>query len=135
MGEMHDFEFVSESNGPDYLKIAVNKRGGHITGKLSTIQYIDADTKQHVIVMPGLDISSYGSTLKKAEEMLKESINEYFEYLLSLSKKKRDQEMVKNGWKQDSLSQKVYSKMFVNPNGELCLNAKDNKVERLALIA
>jgi hypothetical protein len=135
MGEMQDFQFIAEDKGNDYLKISVNNRGSQITGKISAVRYIDADTAQYVIVMPGVGITSYGSSIKKADEMLKEALSDYFSYLMSLSTKKRNQELLNNGWRRDPLSTKVFSKLYVDSNGELCANAKDNKVERLAIIA
>ena len=116
--------------------IRVNKAAGRINGYISVLKFVDKDTKQFMIFCPSLDITGYGATGKKAIEMLKFSILEYFEYLIKLPSKQIESELNKLGWKQNRLRHKQYSKAYVDINGELQnFNAVDNKVERLTLHA
>jgi hypothetical protein len=135
MGTFQDFQFIKGDNvGSDFIKIDKTKR--QITGKLKAYRYTDVETKQIVIYMPGLDISGYGSTLKKADEMLSSALGDYFDHLLSLSNKYLAGELHRNGWKKESMSTKVFSKLFVDHNGELqSIKAKGNKIETLSVIA
>jgi hypothetical protein len=107
----------------------MDKKRGRITFGVSSINFIDRDTKQHVIYIPAFNISSYGSTEEKAEEMLKYCIDDFCTYLMKLPFKSVITELRKLGWKHDSLHQKEFSSTSIDINGNLRdFNAKDNKV-------
>ena len=59
----------------------INLRKQYIRYRLSAMKFIDKDTKQHVIYIPSLNISSYGETNDKAEEMMRFCLEEYFSFL------------------------------------------------------
>lgn len=83
--------------------------------------------------MPALDISGYGETLEKAEEILKYTLQEFFIHLLKLTPSKLQIELAKLGWRR-GIFNKEYSKTYVDINGELKnLNAENDQVERIAL--
>lgn len=114
----------------------INKVAGRISGNLHVLRYRDKDTRQIVLYAPSFDISGYGSTEKKAHEMLIFSLEEYFSYLVDLSIKNLEIELNNLGWKHDKRQNKVYSKAYVDMTGELKnLNAVGDKVEFLTLVA
>ena|SRR2546421_3929376 len=75
----------------DSLKIDLNKK--KIKAKLSVLKFIDRDTKQYVLFSPTLDISGYGSTFAKAEEIFTFNVRQFFEYLVNLSHSKIQEEL------------------------------------------
>ena len=119
--------------GDEQLHINLHKQ--IIKYKLGAANFIDKDTKQHVVYMPSLNISGYGETNDKAEEMMKFSLEDYFSYLLTLPMDKISTELAKYGWKKGLFSNE-YSRTYVDGNGDLQnLNAEDNKIEHLTLTA
>jgi hypothetical protein len=136
MGVFTSYESVDNTSKNDSLRIAYKNGGTDITGVLSSIKMIDRDTSQHIIFIPSLNLTSYGETLDKAEKMIKSSIDDFFEYFLDLSPKQRETELYNMGWKQNKFKNKVYSKAFVDPNGDLQnFNLAEKKVQRLSLAA
>lgn len=116
----------------DFLRLNANKK--QITGGFNIIKFQDKDTLQWVYYIPSLDISSYGEELKKARTMLKQSIDEYFHFLMSKTNSERDFELNSLGWKKDKLHNKLYSKAYIDIDGNLKnFNAVNDKIERLTL--
>lgn len=107
-----------------------------IAGTLKIYKFIDKDTGQFVFYSPSFETTGYGSTEEKALKMIKSSISDYFEYLTSLTPKKRDSELLKLGWKNTPLKNKEFSKAFIDISGELKnFNAVEDKVELITLTA
>lgn len=115
----------------DFIRIHHGKHKIH--AGLSVYRYVDKDTKQVVVYIPALEITGYGETVKKAEEMLNFSVQNMFDYWVKLSSKELKKELTELGWKQNVFRSKEYSKAFVDANGELQNFAVDKKVEKLAL--
>ena len=116
----------------DSLRIDSNKK--HIKAGLNLFKFQDKDTHQWVLFIESLDITSYGETENKAQEMLKETIHDYLQFLMSMTVKERDLELNKLGWEHHKLHNKEYSKSYVDINGNLKdFNAVGDKVERLML--
>ena len=114
----------------DYLRVQVKGKSKKVSGKLTLFRYRDKDTRQIVYVVPTLDISSYGATTQKANEMLKFSVNDFCRYITDLSPKKIEAELIRLGWKHNQLKKKEYSKIFVDEGGELKnFNAVGDSVE------
>ncbi len=83
-----------------------------------------------VIYVPSLELTGYGESEEKAEEMLRFSLNEYFEYLLKLSPDKMNRELSVLGWKHSKVKNKEFSKAYVDMKGDLKnFNAVGDKVE------
>lgn len=117
---MNDLTIKSTSSlesSEEFLKI--NKNHGAIHGQVQKIFYRDKDTRQFVIYIPSLGITGYGGTIKKADEMVKFSINDFFGYLLNLSIKNMEEELQELGWKKNQIHHKEYSKTVVSIDGEL----------------
>jgi len=136
MGTFNNFSIIkkADENFIDSLRIDPNKR--NIKAYIGILKFVDKDTLQWVYYMPALDITGYGKTEEKASEMLKFSIGELFNHLLSLSSKRLQVELSNLGWKRNYFRNKEYSKSYVDIDGELQnFNAIDNKVERLSLVA
>jgi len=102
-------------------QIHLKKVRGHykIQAEVSVTQYQDKETNQFVIYVPSLDISGYGETIEKAQKIIEFSLNEFCEYLSSLSVKKIETELFKLGWKHDKLKNKEYSKAYIDMSGKL----------------
>lgn len=129
-----NFSISHKKIDKEYLHIDIGKRKKRIQFALSTFRYRDKDTRQLVLYIPSLDISSYGATKEKVQEMLEFSLNDYCKYLCSLPSKKIDAELTSLGWKHHRLRNKEYSKVYVDGDGELRnFNAVADKVERLTL--
>ena len=118
----------------EFLKIRITKHQKRIVSGLRILTFRDKDTRQIVKYIPSLDISGYGSTGKKASEMLTFSLDEYFKYLTGLSQDKVAIELRSLGWRRDRVHTKEYSKSFVDTDGNLKnLNAVGDKVEESML--
>jgi len=117
------------------LKVNLNKGLIKMTARM--LKFRDKDTRQIILFIPSFQITGYGSTEKKAKEMLDFSIGEYFEFLCSLSQRKLDEELVKLGWKHVAhAGRQQFSKMFVSSDGELQnFNAVADDVEHLTVRA
>lgn len=123
---------IKETNSTDSLHI----KRGHINASVTALQFKDADTHQFVIFVPSLNISGYGETHEKAQEIVKFNMDEFFKYIVLLSQKKRDSELAALGWKQNKLKAKEFSNAYVDGDGELKeFNALDGKIERLTLVS
>lgn len=128
------FNIITKKLDKDYLRLNIRKK--EIKCGLSFFRYRDKDTRQIVIFVPALDMTSYGATEEKAQEMMKFSMEEYSHYLTNLPAKKIELELTGLGWKHNALRNKEYSKAYVDISGELKnFNAVADKVERLTLVA
>lgn len=134
---MGDYNISVTAPPPDGKDtITVNKTTKRVHAYLSILRFKDKDTHQDVCYCASLDLSGYGDTEEKASEMLKFSINDYFQSFGLLSSKQIDAELAKIGWKQHKLWRKQYSKAYVDINGDLKnFNAIDDKVERVSMQA
>jgi hypothetical protein len=134
MGAFTKLVVSRNASANEYLRI--NKKGGHVSGSLNVFRYRDKDTRQIVLYCPSLDISGYGADENKAHEMIKFSLAQHSEYLISLSAKNLESYLNKEGWKHDALRNKEFSKAYVDASGELQnFNAVGDKVEQLTLVA
>lgn len=130
----NDFVVSGKKNANDTLR--VNHKAGKINGRLGLFKYRDKDTRQLVLYIPSLEITSYGADDKKALEMLKFSVNDYFDLLFSMPAKKRELELSNLGWKHSPLKNKEFSKAYVDLSGKLKnLNAVADEVEALTVEA
>jgi hypothetical protein len=130
---MINFNRTKEPVKHESLK--VNPKKGNIHIQVNGINFIDKDTKQFIIYIPSLDISSYGETKNKAEEMLKESFDFFCRHLVSLSTTEINKQLSALGW-QKGFFAKQFSKLYVDENGQLQdFNAENNHIERFALTA
>lgn len=112
------------------LHIKRLKTGSQIDAVLYRVKYRDRDTRQIVVYIPTLDITGYGSTDANAEEMLRYSLDNYFDFLISLTPKKMAQELSDKGWKHNKLRNKDYSRAYVDMDGKLKeFNAVADKVD------
>jgi predicted RNase H-like HicB family nuclease len=134
MGNLSEFAIIKSADRNDFLRIDdVNKK---IRAKLSATKFIDRDTNQFVIFVPSINISSYGKTEAKAQEMMKNAISDFFDYLVSHKGVKRNRYLIDLGWKKDKFSRKEFSRAFVDGNGELRnFNVQKNSIERIEVIA
>lgn len=130
---MIDFNRSKEPVKQESLKI--NSKKGNIHLQVNGINFIDKDTKQFIIYIPSLDISAYGETKNKAEDMLKESFDFFCRHLISLSETEINKQLSALGW-QKGFFAKQYSKLYVDESGQLQnFNAENNHIERFALTA
>ena len=121
------FKEISEPKEGEILRIHREKR---VTATLRFVKYRDKDTRQIILYIPSLEISSYGATEKKAKEMLRFSIKECFEHFMTLPTDKLESELSKLGWKHAKLRSKEYSKAYIDMDGNLKdFNAVADQVE------
>lgn len=115
--------------------LKINAKKGKIDIHVNGVSFIDKDTKQIIIYIPSLDISSYGETRTKAEEMLKESFDFFCRHIIALATTEVGKQLAALGW-QKSFFAKQFSKLYVNENGQSKnFNAENNHIERFALTA
>lgn len=115
-------------------RLNVDVKNGHIKFSVGGLRFVDKDTQQIVIYLPSLDVSSYGETHEKAEEMMHYSLENFCEYLLSLTEHEVSAYLRNLGWTKRQFFSKQYSSAYVDDNGQLQnFNAVDNKVEKFSL--
>jgi hypothetical protein len=118
----------------DSIKVNLSKRRVQIT--VSAFRFVDKDTKQKIAYVPALELSGYGETFQKAEEMLKLSFEEYCKYLLSLNHEQVAKELKSLGWMKDKFLSKQFSRLVVDRHGVLKdVNAEGDVVQELTLSA
>ena len=107
-----------------------------IKAEVSLFKFRDKDTRQIVLYIPSLQLTGYGSTESKAQEMINFSLNDYFYYLKDLSPKQRETELFDLGWKKNKLKNKEFSQAYVDFSGQLKnFNAVADQIERLTVSA
>ena len=72
-----------------------------------------------VCISPSLNVSSYGKTLKEAQEDFIENLMTFIEDLHELDTGKIDQILREMGWKKGKIVRRQFSKSFVDENGIL----------------
>ncbi len=128
MGTFGTFNIVKVTKQEEYLR--VDHRHGSIEAQIRIIIFKDKDTKQYVVLAPSLDVTGYGSTKKKAMEMLKFSLDDFNMSLIGMPIGNISAFLKKLGWKRGQLKNKNFSKSYIDINGELKgFNIEDNKVE------
>jgi hypothetical protein len=134
MGVFNEFTLSKKKFEQDSLHI--NMHTGKISAELNMYKYRDKDTRQIVFYVPSLELTSYGADEEKAIEMIRFSIDNYLEFLVTLSTKKLEAELLLLKWKRNFLKNKEYSTAYVDVSGKLKnLNAVGDKVERLTIVA
>lgn len=73
----------------------------------------------YIFYSPSLNISGYGDSHLEGENSFKENIWVFIEDILELSHKKRIELLQSLGWKRNDLFHKQYSRVFVDPKGDL----------------
>lgn len=131
---MQQGEFVLSNSLLIEETLRINRSAKNIKGRLAAFSWIDADTNQHVVYIPSLEITGYGENRNKAVEMLDFSVKEYLTSLIRLPKGQLEEELFKLNFKKNKFFNKEFSKAYVDLAGELQnFNAVDNKVEKLTL--
>ncbi len=123
--------YLTDRPKRDELHIGKNE----IRATFSAFKYQDKDTNQFVIYIPSIELSAYGETKIKAENMMRSSLQEYCKFLMSLSPKGIAAELTKLGWSKDRLKNKDFSKSYVDVTGELKDFAINEVVEQESLVA
>jgi hypothetical protein len=129
MGSIFNLQ-VSEQR-VEHEKLHVDFRKQTIRAMLNVVRFRDKDTQQIVAYIQSLDISGYGATAEKAEEMLRFATQDFFAHLFTLSLKQLQSELQGLGWKKGFFN-KDYSKAYVDEEGEL-KNYNAEEVKRFAL--
>lgn len=133
MGSLTQFAASDKPFNKETFRIDLSKQ--KIAGNFNALRFIDNDTKQAVIYIPALEISGYGESFEKANEIVKFSVSEFFGYLSKLPQSEIENELHKLGWEKGFFN-KQFSKGHVDVNGQRQgLNAENNKVEQIALTA
>jgi len=134
MGSFGRFDF-SKNHTPSPDSLTYSPRSG-LNGKFSVVRFKDKDTHQFIYYAPNLEISSYGETVAKAEEMFKFLVDDFLSGLLKHSADHVRGEILKLGWVKDGLWNKKFSKMHIDINGELKnYNVEEGSLEHLQMVA
>jgi len=121
------------ANG-DSIRINLHRR--ELSAQVSAVRFKDRDTNQIIIYIPSLDISGYGDDITEAETLLRESMNNFFIHLTTLTQKKMDAELNRLGWKKAKFFNKRFTHPFADVDGSLQnFNVEPNSVERFSLHA
>jgi hypothetical protein len=131
---MAKISFSNKKIDTDTLRINLAK--GKIKFHGNVLKYRDRDTRQIVIFIPSLDITGYGATEKKAQEMIHFLLGDFFAWLVKLPHSRIDTELRELGWKHLKYKNKEYSQAFIDGDGRLQnFNAVGDEVERLTVLA
>lgn len=134
MGKLGKFAISKKTHPHDALRVNMGTR--KVSANLRLYKFRDKDTQQIVLYIPSLDISGYGSTLEKAYEMIRSSIEYFIEQLAGMSAKKVEEELFSLGWKHDKIKNEEYAKAYIDITGQLKnFNAVADEVEILTLEA
>jgi hypothetical protein len=124
---------IQNVKGPLKEELHIGKDGIKLV--LFVYHFVDKDTKQYVVYSPTLDISGYGNTEDRAQEMMKFSIKDFAIYLNNLSIRDREKELFSLGWEKDKFKNKDFSKVYVDSNGDLKdFNAEEGSVKTRELL-
>ena len=133
MTSFSNFELNDNIILKETLRIDLNKR--RISGQFSAFKFVDKETKQHIVFIPSFDVSGYGETLEKANEMLKFCLDDMFDKLINMPHHGISSELSRQGWKK-AFYNKQFSKAFVDIKGNLQnFNAETDSIQRLTLTA
>jgi hypothetical protein len=103
----------------DNIKIKFSRFQRQLISTLTILSFRDNDTKQHVKYAPSLELSGYGKTLAKAEEMLQEAIHDEFRRLIAMQPKQVRASLINLGWMLDPLHNKQLSHVVIDKHGAL----------------
>jgi hypothetical protein len=131
---MSSFTFTDIPPQEESLRIDLKK--GRLTGVLTALTILDKDTNQFVGYLPAVEISGYGPTEERAEEMMQASLKDFFEYLIHRPIGLVQEELLKLGWKPSFFANKKYSKSYVDIQGILQnFNIEKSSLKRHTLSA
>lgn len=136
---MKNYSHISITNlqKPHELEtLTVNFNKKLVSGKLNGISFIDNDTKQQVFFLPSLDISGYGNTLEEAQNMVIDTVDDFFQTLLDSDIDVYNFHLKSLGWNKDKLFNKRFSKVSVDAKGQLHgFNVQENSIQTVGMIA
>lgn len=131
---MAEFNFSSQKLDQDLLRIDFTKKKIRFEGNV--VRFRDKDTRQIVVYIESLDISGYGNTGEKANEMASFLLKDFFNWLVNQPQKRIDDELRALGWRHVKYKNKEYSRSYVDGDGNLKdFNAVGDEVERLSIVA
>ena len=123
-----------ENDGLNTMRVTKTGNKMNFKGHFSGFSMVDADTNQYIIYLPALEVTSYGESLEKADEMMKATVEDFFNYLSRMTHKQFESELQKLDWKKDKFKNKEFSKCFVDPQGELKnFNISEGSLKSLSL--
>jgi hypothetical protein len=105
--------------------INIDHRKKIFKAKLNGIGFKEGDS--HIIYLPSLQLSSYGDTIKEANEMMKISLNEFSENLLELNENKINSILKELGW--EKVEQTFIKNSFIKRNCKLDAPCPDVDVD------
>lgn len=97
--------------------IKVDYKKGSFHGRLNGMLFVNEGF--HINYIPSMNISGYGDTPQEAEDMVMESLKDFFESLAKSDIKSGLKELEKLGWKKNSLFKKRLSPSYVDKAGIL----------------
>jgi hypothetical protein len=114
----------------------VSRSQKKITCSLILLKYRDKHTLQFCYYIPSLEVSGYGATTSKAMEMLVDSLNDCFKFLMRKDQKALKADLIDLGWRLVELTGEQYSRKYIRAIDDVELyNAIEDQVERINLVA
>ncbi|MBX9784003.1 MAG: hypothetical protein K2X48_12005 [Chitinophagaceae bacterium] len=114
--------------------LRVNLKKAKIDSHIHVFRFKDKDTKQIVYYAPSVELSGYGATDKKAQQMFFISVEDFYSSLALLSPKKLQSELQKFGWRKNKVQTKEYSPAYVDLHGQIQnLNMVAEEIEMLTI--
>lgn len=116
---MNNKETSSDTPKSDFLRIIRIDDVGSVKCAASTITFVNPDTSHFVVYVSSLELYGYGTNMNEAKEMLPFTIKEFFNYLILLSTKKLQNELICLGWTKNKYKHKDFSSSFVDNKSSL----------------
>ena len=102
---MKDFSIKNpDKREPSYLRLHRSKR--NIDGKFNLMQFKEGDF--FIAYLPEIKMSAYGDTPSEALDMLVDTLVNYLNNLMSLSRKEMESELARFGFFHGTITQKNY---------------------------
>ncbi|PKR80376.1 hypothetical protein CW751_09900 [Brumimicrobium salinarum] len=90
---------------------------GVVSARLLSVSGKEDDS--FVIFAPTFNLSGYGNTRGEAEEMIKESFDDFVHYFLTLTSSEKELYLFQHGFSKEKFKSKNFSKAYIDENGEL----------------
>lgn len=90
----------------------------------------------YVLYAPTLNLSGYGNTKDEANDMLKESFEDFAKHFLSLTSSEKENHLFSYGFSKEKFKTKNFSKAYIDTDGELQnLTLEDKTCQLTNLVA
>ena len=115
---MGEFSYNVESGFTKEQSLTVNFNKGTVKSSINVFEIIDHG--HTILYIPALDMSGYGDNRQEANEMLIDSVSEYFQTLVKLPDYTITEELNKYGWQRSVFFKKKFqNSTYIDKKGIL----------------